>query len=114
MLTPHQQDMVRRFFLAISALDQSGDRYDTKKTKYVLQILHNVVTTDLVKSGDFPEFEPGQVKKQHDVFQQLSVYHAETWWKKMASGFSPLKLGLTPTECRFALDEIVGHPRWNE
>ncbi|MGA3309183.1 MAG: hypothetical protein ABSD08_11280 [Xanthobacteraceae bacterium] len=29
-------------------------------------------------------------------------------------GFSPLLLGLTHTECRFACDELVGHSRWNE
>lgn len=29
-------------------------------------------------------------------------------------GFSPLALGLTHTECRFACDEIIGHSRWNE
>jgi hypothetical protein len=29
-------------------------------------------------------------------------------------GFSPLALGLTHTECRFAYDEIVGHSRWND
>jgi hypothetical protein len=32
----------------------------------------------------------------------------------LAGGFSPLALGLTHTECRFACDEIVGHSRWNE
>jgi hypothetical protein len=32
----------------------------------------------------------------------------------LAGGFSPLALGLTHTECRFACDEIVGHSRWRE
>lgn len=30
----------------------------------------------------------------------------------LAPGFGPLKLGLTQTECQFALDEIIGHERW--
>jgi len=112
MLTPHQQDLVRRSFFAVSLLDSAGDdRFDVKKAKYILQ---KVVTTDFVKSSDILEFEPEQIERQHYVIQQISGYYAQNLWKRALSWISPLALGLTPTECQFALDEIVGHPRWNE
>jgi hypothetical protein len=160
-LTPRQEELVKKFFVAICLLDQTGDRFNADKAK---RILYNCVTTDIIKVdklADLTKCEPDVVEKWKFIFQKLLWYSGyeklsnrlssvtaicifvfaiyqffETRWiwgigilvlvpiAKFASllifarlftpGFSPLALGLTHTECRFACNEIVGHPRWND
>jgi hypothetical protein len=158
MLTPRQQDLVKRFFVGISLLDEAGERNNAQKAKWILQ---KSVKTDIIKLDDIQECDPEQEERQHYVFHKLSEYNNfenlskrlsyviaicafafsvyqffESGWMwglgtlalvpigalvsyliflaVFTSGFSPLALGLTHTECRFACDEIVGHSRWNE
>jgi hypothetical protein len=161
MLTPRQEDLLKRFFVGISMLDEAGERYKPRKAKDILKVC---VTTDFIKADDLDEMtkcEPNIVERQHLVFEQLASYQKseklsrilsnvvvicivvfafyqffESGWMWgvgtlvlvpigafvsnmifltiFAPGFSPLALGLTHTECRFACDEIVGHSRWNE
>jgi len=165
MLTPRQQDLVKRFCVGITLLDGEGERQNTDLAK---RVLHNCVATDLIlnESKDIPNWEPSILERQHFIFRQLSAYCAyeklsmrlsyviaicvfafavyqffESGWiwgigtlvlvpigalvsnliflatftrGFSPSGFSPLLLGLTHTECRFACNEIVGHSRWNE
>jgi hypothetical protein len=160
-LTPRQEELVKKFFVAISLLDQAGGRFKSDKAK---RILYNCVTTDIIKPhelDDLTKCDKVIMEKQKSVFRKLSRYCAyekqsnrfsslvaiciflvalyqifELRWLwglgalvlvpigKFTSqlifsllftpGFSPLALGLTHTECRFACDEIVGHPRWND
>jgi hypothetical protein len=45
MLTPRQQDLIKRFFIGISLLDGKGERQNADLAK---RVLHNCVATDLI------------------------------------------------------------------
>jgi len=161
MLTPRQEELIKRFYVGVDMLDYEGKRQDADRAK---RILKQCITTDTIKADDLGEMtkcEPNIVERQHFVFEKLARYKKseklsnslsnvvaicivvfafyqffESGWMWglgalilvpivafvsnmifltiFAPGFSPLALGLTRTECRFACDEMVGHSRWNE
>jgi hypothetical protein len=157
-LTPRQQDLIRRFYVGISLLEQIGERRDAKKVKWLLL---KSITTDDSTNLHASEINPALIERRQFVFQKLSRYHKHEKLAKRLSfiiafiifiyaayelfqskwifgflafvfvpigavicnlmflafltrGFSPLALGLTHPECRFALDELIGHSRWRE
>jgi len=158
MFTPRQQELIEKFFDAVSFLDQAGERQNIQGSN---KLLKNYVITAAMKPDQTEHFEPEQVERQHLIFRQLEQYskcmklsrrlsflvvvcafvfaayefYYSGWvWgiaslvlvpigaivsymiflSFLAPGFSPLLLGLTHTECQFALDEIVGHSRWRQ
>jgi hypothetical protein len=157
MYTQNQLDLIKRFFAAVGIIREKELIADTAMAKTVL---HNLVTTDAVKSDEIPDLDADSQAYAIAVFNALEKYQKKDSLAKkitqpigivllaaaiveifrakwaigiglfvgflavptilymlilsvLAPGFSPLRLGLTHTECQFALDEIVGHKRWH-
>ena len=158
MYTQNQLDLIKRFYAAIGMLIEKDVRADPGKAKTVL---HNLVTTDMVKSEDLSEVDADSRGKQIEVFNVLVAYQKKDAFAKkitqplwivllvaaivelvraewitgiglflgffavptvlymlilsiLAPRFSPLRLGLTRTECQFAMDEIIANKRWHD
>lgn len=85
MLTPRQEDLIKRFFVGISLLDGEGERQNADIAE---RVLHNCLTTDLIKSdelNDMTKCDPSIVERQHFVFQQLPEYCAHDKLSKRLS-----------------------------
>lgn len=52
MLTPRQQDLMKRFFVGLSLLDEVGERQNADTAK---RILHKCVNTDTIKLDELDD-----------------------------------------------------------
>lgn len=71
MFTRRQQELIEKFFDAVSFLDQQGER---KNIQGFNNLLKNYVITAAMKPDQTEKFEPEQVESQNLIFRKLEHY----------------------------------------